>query len=262
MRKNTTLMLVLAITAMSMATNHDPDNQKDLTKFTDCAEHQEDWKIAQCAAEQRRLGKISETIFRGYLQLTLSKTKSVNSYYSLGLITGVSTKLIIGRIPDPIFDASLSLEMNPQNMYFSKKTIDLDYQIGLPLLLFLTKDESRIQDWQPNYPNPSLPKGRNTQMVAFRDFNANSYEVIEENCQRLKIWLDENGPIPVGITVVLGKQLWCKKVESHEIMVAELEEYTTVEISGATQKNWKTKWSITSSKTVGPVPDSYKSVFQ
>lgn len=103
-------------------------------KTQDCGSHKENWRVSECASSMYSQGLITEHQYVRYLALAIQMSDTSVDYYSLGITTGAENKLVAGKIRDPTFSRSVSLNYSPKGIYFTKRLIDLaaNFSRGFP----------------------------------------------------------------------------------------------------------------------------------
>lgn len=77
-----------------------------------CDKYAEAWRISICAGSLYKDECITRAVFNNYLALAQRIRTPATSLYAIGLTTGLETKLVAGRIDDPILAAGLAMENN------------------------------------------------------------------------------------------------------------------------------------------------------
>lgn len=89
------------------------DDENFSCKQPACEKYADAWRIAICAGSLYKDKCITRTVFNNYLDMAKRIGPPTTSFYSIGFTTGLETKLVAGRIDDPILSSGFSMDYSP-----------------------------------------------------------------------------------------------------------------------------------------------------
>nr|UCR92561.1 MAG: capsid protein [Flaviviridae sp.] len=234
--KHVTTRVVIAVLILGCATTESPGaTPEDLTgscptpnqgaepfDYTgkSCKIYSDDWRVAQCASAQRQKGLITKTMFNSYLDYAKAMSNKVtDTYWSVGLSLGASTKLVMAKQEDPTFKTSFKVDLDPRNVYHQEMYLDLVRPVDKTILLYLEEPIDGIPELRTNLPSIMHPAGNPDQRVRVYRYGPLDTES-EGSCSHFGDWeYLVSAKSMVGSAIVMPKSLWCPKSAERSFLI-------------------------------------------
>lgn len=232
--------------------------------ISQCADYPEDWRIAACASSLKARALITKTTFNSYLELAKSKGGVLNEYYSVGLTVGVSNRLVVGKINDPIFEKSYGVGYNPASLYGKPMWVDMGHEHEKMTIMYLVNDVPDIPEWDGSRMNRLQHKGTGEITALYKAPNQGPVSLKEkENCSKLTKWMHENIQTGMkGITIAVGPDMWCPVLRDGlaSMVVAEMHSLKYLSEDGSMSTRWTVKRAMWQNGSFGDAK-AFEAVF-
>nr|WGZ60539.1 VP2 [Jingmenvirus sp.] len=213
-----------------------------------CADYPEDWRIAACAANLKSRALITKTTFNNYLELAKAKGGVQTEYYSVGLTVGMSNRLVVGKINDPVFEKNYGIDYNPAALYGKPMWVDMGHEHEKMTILYLTNEIPDIPEWDGSKMNRLQHKGVGEITALYKAPEQGPVTTKEkENCSKLTKWMHENIQTGIkGITIAVGPDMWCPVLRDGlaSMVVAEMHSLKHLNENGEITTRWTVKRAI------------------
>lgn len=242
------------------------DDEKYSCRKPACEKYAEAWRIAVCAGSLYKDECITRTVFNNYLDMAKRIGSPTTSLYSIGFTTGLETKLVAGRIDDPILASGFSLEYSPKRIYHERLVIDLGMEFDKPVALFSMSDLSDVPMWNSDYLTGFQPTGHMNSYALYKSSGATKVSLNgDENCGNFATWIDENLNAKLKNTAVwFGKDHWCPILKNGvmEIVIADVIELDQLNFDGKMTKTLTVSSAVWRNGHFGKPTKEMLSVFQ
>lgn len=248
--------VLLLVPLIFTVTTCNPSDPSDETPITTCPSSLSPGPRAVCAGHAFTRNRWTQTQFITTLHEIIDSFPAESSYYSLGVEFGDHTHLKLGKINNPNFAKSVSINTDPRAMY-KHTTIITSRSYKRPVLLFtfdkiVTEAASDIQYYY------AQPAGSNMRKRLFKtaDTPETQTEIGNDTgCENWEGWNEKEGlKSKTGAVILVNRKYWCPELAAvhFDVIIGHFIE------SGETLAP---EWEKTFAYTFGVVPSQYASVF-
>lgn len=191
-------------------TAEEPPRKGD--SWIDCRKYTEDWRVAACAASLKREGTIGKALFNELLEEAKVMGRQVGStYWSVGLLTGRSTKIVAAKQVEPSFEKHIAVNLDPRELYHEEMYLDNLSPVDKPVLVYMTNKVDNIPALKSNLLSELHPRGSTQHgLRLYRNGPLEIMTEVRDGCAKFGSWdYLASAKKMIGAAIVMPADMWC-----------------------------------------------------
>lgn len=220
-----------------------------LTQPKTCSHHETFGPRLSCIGEKFTAGNITAVVANMWTHEALRLLDLPDKYYSIGVVTGTETKVVMARQDSYAFDWALALPLAIYNA-FSDDTLIMNEPSHKPILIYSRNVGNEIQAMPEWNLKVQVPELSDDMKPLYRHPEARGGS-LAKNCKKFEEWRMREFAKDTKIAIIMPSDYWCpESTTAFDVFIAN------VLPAGArdNKKMWYFEWYRSKADEFGEVP--------